>query len=56
MNKGRLIAQENVSRIAAKGGYRELESYFLTVVSKDNESRSAGSGAPAAEEGGGANV
>jgi ABC-2 type transport system ATP-binding protein len=39
MNKGRLIAQESMAKITARGGYRELESYFLQVVSNDNEGK-----------------
>jgi ABC-2 type transport system ATP-binding protein len=44
MNQGRLIAQESVARIAAKGGYRELEQYFLRVVSSDNEAGDSSKG------------
>ncbi len=42
LNRGKLVAQEEVSTISSNGDYRDLEDYFLTVI---GEAEKSGNGA-----------
>lgn len=41
LNKGRLVAEEKISTISGGGGYRDLEDYFLTVISESERNGTA---------------